>query len=97
MSIPREDARALLEELNATDVANFVAQAEAAKVTRTLEQATLEQQRLAVQTAELGARVEGLEARLQSAEAARQQAEQQAASLTRVLDQLAAGRRGKQA
>ncbi|MFO1431817.1 MAG: DNA-binding protein [Candidatus Competibacteraceae bacterium] len=72
------------------------AQAEVTKVTRTLEQATVEQQRLAVQTAELRARVEGLEARLQSAEAARQQAEQQAASLTRVLDQLAAGKRGKQ-
>ncbi len=73
------------------------AQAEVSKVTRTLEQTVVEQQRLAVQAAELRARVEGLEARLQDAEAARQQAEQQAASLTRVLDQLAAGKRGKQA
>lgn len=73
------------------------AQAEASKVTRTLEQTIEEQQRLAIQAAELRARVEGLEARLQAAEAARQQAEQQAASLTRVLDQLAAGKRVKQA
>ena len=66
-------------------------------MTRTLEQTIEEQQRLAVQAAELRARVEGLEARLQAAEAARQQAEQQAADLTRVLDQLASGKRVKRA
>ncbi len=72
------------------------AQAEAAKAARTLEQTVAEQQQVTIQAAELRARVEGLEARLQAAEAARQQAEQHTASLTRVLDQLAAGGHGDQ-